>query len=107
VDKLSQGPVSRRPHGQYCLAGLQVTNIGNQPRTIVEWYEKMHASDGRGYQADFGARFFLGDRTIWGTVDPGEVARGTLAFDVPTDVRPRRLELHDGPISGGVSVPVG
>jgi serine/threonine protein kinase len=51
VDKLSRGPLSRRPHGQFCLATLEARNIGGQPRTLVEWIEKVHDTAGHTYAA--------------------------------------------------------
>jgi hypothetical protein len=106
VDKLSRGPLSRRARGQFCLAGVEARNIGGQARTLVEWIEKLHDTDGRTYNADVRARLFFTDQTIWDAVDPGETARGTLAFDIPVDVEPAHLELHDGVLSNGTSVPL-
>jgi hypothetical protein len=63
-------------------------------------------ADGADHAADFGARFFLPKQTLWNAVDPGSTVRGTIAFDIPADARPSHLELHDGPVSGGATVPL-
>jgi hypothetical protein len=104
VGKLSRGPLSRRARGQYCLAELTTRNIGRQPRTLVEWFEKLHDTGGRTYRAEVAARVFVPDQTIWDVVGPGETARGTLAFDIPAAARAASLELHDGVVSNGVAV---
>jgi Protein kinase domain/Domain of unknown function (DUF4352) len=106
VDKLGTGRLKRSATGQYCLADVQARNIGDASRTLAEWYEKVVDAHGDTRGADFGARFFLPKQTLWDAVGPGGTVQGTLAFDIPHDSRPSRLELHDGPVSGGVSVPL-
>jgi hypothetical protein len=106
VNKLGSGRLKRSASGQYCLADVQARNVGNASRTLAEWYEKVVDANGDTHGADFGARFFLPRQTLWDAVDPGGTVHGTLAFDIPPDARPSRLELHDGPVSGGVSVPL-
>jgi hypothetical protein len=104
VGRLSRGPISRRPHGQYCLAALTARNIGGQPRTLVEWIEKLHDTSGHTYNAEVSARLLIPDQNIWDVVSPGETAHGTLAFDIPVDAQPASLELHDGVVSDGTAV---
>jgi hypothetical protein len=104
VDKLDRGPLSRRANGQYCLAGVRARNVGNQPRTLSELYERLRDTAGHRYNADLRGRVFFPDQSIWGLVTPGETVAGTLAFDIPADAQPGALELHDGPVSGGATV---
>jgi hypothetical protein len=40
-------------------------------------------------------------------LNPGQRLEGTLVYDVPDPVTLARVELHDGPFSGGVSVELG
>jgi hypothetical protein len=89
--------------GQYCLADLEVHNIGGGSRTLFEPLVKVHDKDGRTYEADARARFYLGasSRGLWASVEPGEEVSGTAAFDVPESALPVQLELHDGLLSGG------
>jgi Protein kinase domain/Domain of unknown function (DUF4352) len=106
VPKLGTGRLKRSASGQFCLADVQARNIGNATRTLAEWYEKVVDADGAAHAADLGARFFLPKQTLWNAVGPGGTVRGTIAFDIPTGARPSHLELHDGPVSGGVEVPL-
>ncbi len=39
-------------------------------------------------------------------INPGNQVNGIIVFDVPKDVQPTRIELHDSLFSGGVTVPL-
>jgi hypothetical protein len=92
---------THRARGQYCLADLEVRNIGNDSRTLFEPLLKVHGPDGKRYDADARGRFYLDKQTLWSEVHPGETVSGTAPFEVPESVRPVELELHDGLLSGG------
>ena len=47
------------------------------------------------------------DQTLWNTVEPGRQVSGTMVFDIPKQVEATALELHDGLVSGGVTVRIG
>ena len=104
VDKLGSGPLAQQPGGQFCLARVEVTNVKTEPRTLYEPFQKLHDSAGQKHGADFAARFYFRDQTLWDEVPPGRSVRGTMVFDIPAAVRPVALELHDGIASGGVTV---
>jgi len=101
--QIGHGIWKHRARGQYCLADLQVRNIGQDSRTLFEPLLKVRDADGKRYEADARGRFYLGDDTqnLWDSVDPGNTVSGTAAFDVPASTRPVELELHDGLLSGG------
>jgi len=101
VPEIGHGIWVRRASGQYCLADLRVRNIGTDSRTLFEPLVKLYDADGKRHNAQPGARFYLGDQTLWSAVDPGETVSGTAAFDIPESSRGDRLELHDGLLSGG------
>jgi hypothetical protein len=106
VDQVGRAPWARRPHGQFCLGDVTARNVGRQPRTLFERFEKLSDDGGNDYPADFGARFYVGGQTLWDAVTPGRSVRGTLVFDVPVDAHPAQLVLHDGPLSDGAAVPL-
>ena len=101
VPEIGQGFWSRQARGQYCLADLTVRNIGRESRTLFEPLITLYDTDGHRHNPDAAARFYLGNRSVWGSVDPGETVSGTAAFDIPRSVQGDRLELHDGLFSGG------
>jgi hypothetical protein len=106
VDKLGSGLVTRRPDGQYCLVGVSAHNVGSATRTLLNDRQYMYDAAGGQHGADFWARFFFRSENIWNPIDPGETVHGTLVFDIPAGSRPQRLELHDGLLSGGVTIPL-
>jgi hypothetical protein len=107
VDQLKRGLLPpRRPDGRYCLVEVSARNIGTESRILLNDRQYMYDSAGGRHGADFWARFFFTNESIWATIDPGETVRGTLVFDIPNGSQPNRLELHDGPLSGGVTIPL-
>ena len=39
-------------------------------------------------------------------INPGNFVEGVMVFDIPVGGQPDRLELHDSPFSGGVTVSI-
>ena len=104
VREVGSGLVKRTAKGQYCLADVRVKNVKDDARTLYEPFEKLIDSAGDKHGADISMRLVLRDQTLWDKVEPGRQVSGTMVFDIPRDTRPEALELHDGPVSGGVTV---
>lgn len=104
VDQIGTGVLKRSPKGQFCLVDVKVTNVKDDARTLYEPFQKLVDTAGDKHGADIAARFVYRDQNLWDKVQPGKRVSGTMVFDIPADARPQRLELHDGPISGGVAV---
>lgn len=47
-----------------------------------------------------------GESPIYEQINPGNEVEGKFFFDVPTDLEPSHVELHDSAFSGGVQVDV-
>jgi len=101
VPEIGQGIWAHPARGQFCLADLTVRDIGRESRTLFEPLVKLYDTDGKRHDPDVSARFYLGQQSLWGGVDPGQTISGTAAFDIPETARGDRLELHDGVLSGG------
>ena len=101
--------VGRKPAlGQFCLVGLRVENTGGEGRTFGGGQQYLFDDVGKRHDPDLDATFRDGDRQLLSThLNPGQRLEGTLIYDVPDPVRLARVELHDGPFSGGVSVELG
>jgi hypothetical protein len=104
VRRLGDGVKAYEPDGGFCVGTVSVTNIGDEPRTLLETFQKLRDKDDKTYSAEYAARAFYPDQTLWDELDPGDRATGTMVFDVPTGADPARLELHDGWLSGGARV---
>jgi hypothetical protein len=101
--------VGRKPAlGQFCLVGLRVENTGGEGRTFGGGQQYLFDDVGKRHDPDLDATFRDGDGQLLSThLNPGQRLEGTLIYDVPDPVRLARVELHDGPFSGGVSVELG
>jgi hypothetical protein len=98
----------KRALGQFCLVGLRVANTGGEGRIFGGGQQYLFDDAGKRHDPDLDATFRHGDGQLLSThLDPGQRLEGTLVYDVPDPVRLARVELHDGPLSGGVSVELG
>ena len=98
----------RRALGQFCMVGLRVENTGGEGRTFGGGQQYLFDDVGKRHDPDLDATFRHGDGQLLSThLNPGQRLEGTLVYDVPDPVGLARVELHDGPFSGGVSVALG
>jgi eukaryotic-like serine/threonine-protein kinase len=98
----------RRALGQFCMVGLRVENTGGEGRTFGGGQQYLFDDLGKRHDPDLDATFRHGDGQLLSThLNPGQRLEGTLVYDVPDPVGLARVELHDGPFSGGVSVELG
>jgi hypothetical protein len=94
--------------GQFCLVGLRVENTGREGRTFGGGQQFLFDDQGNRHDPDLGATAGRGDGRLLSThLNPGQRLEGTLVYDVPDPVALARVELHDGPFSGGISVELG
>ena len=102
--QVGSGLVTRTAKGQYCLVDVRVRNVKDSSRILFESYEKLVDSAGDQHNADISMRVIYVNQTLWNKIEPGQQVRGTMVFDIPRGTRAERLELHDSPASGGVTV---
>jgi eukaryotic-like serine/threonine-protein kinase len=97
--------LNRQAQGQYCFVGVSVANVGSEGQTLHTGSQHLYDAAGNRYRSDGGAGFYL-DSALggWIEINPGNSVAGTLVYDVPPSVQPARIELHDSPFSGGVTV---
>lgn len=93
-----------KPQGQFLLATVKVTNIGNEPQTLFGDNQYLYAGE-RKFSADSEAAIYLKDsQSLLEEINPGNTLTGTLVYDVPKGTSPTHIELHDSAFSGGVTV---
>ncbi len=102
------GPVSRKAQGQYCLVGLSVQNVGESGQLLLDGAQIGISADGNEYTPDTAAGLIANaNASTWiNMIDPGKTVTGTIVYDIPKGGELVRLELHDSPFSGGVTVTV-
>jgi hypothetical protein len=102
---VGQGLRHQTALGQFCLVSLRVENTGNEGRTFAGGQQYLFDRDGNRHDPDLAATAGNGGARLWSThLNPGQRLAGTLVYDVPGSAVPARVELHDAPFSGGVSV---
>jgi hypothetical protein len=94
------------PVGQYCEVLIQVTNDDVQPSAFDASGVSALDSDGLVYRADAAAGLManLFSRNFLRDINPGDSVDGVVVFDVPKTTQLVKLELHDSPGSGGITV---
>ncbi|MGE2731015.1 DUF4352 domain-containing protein [Mycolicibacterium vaccae] len=95
------------PRGNWVVADVTVTNIGNEPQSFFVGNQKLIDADRRTYSADDMAALRINvDDTMVLDLGPGFAINVLLPFDIPTGASPAALQLHDSAFSGGVRVDV-
>ncbi|HET8789468.1 MAG TPA: DUF4352 domain-containing protein, partial [Actinomycetes bacterium] len=105
---VGRGLAPKTAQDQFCLVALEVENTGTEGRTFGGGQQFLFDSDGNRHDPDLDATArHEGDARLWSShLNPGQRLEGTLVYDVPESATPSRVELHDGPLSGGASVAV-
>ena len=105
---VGQGAGRKQALGQFCLVGRRVENTGAEGRTFGGGQQYLFDRAGHRHDPDLDATARLGGGRLWSThLNPGQRLAGTLVYDLPERVELARVELHDGPLSGGASVTLG
>jgi hypothetical protein len=93
------------PQGRFCLVAVSVANVGTEARDFDAGQQRLFGADGRRHSVDAAATATNGGvRLLHSLINPGNRIEGTLVYDVPPRTRPARMELHDSPLSRGVTV---
>jgi hypothetical protein len=105
---IGEAPVNKTAQGTFCIVSVTVKNIGNEAQLLDASSQKALDAKGREYSADSGAAVYLGDtNTFLNQLNPGSTVKGQIVYDVPVGTKLTKLELHDSPFSGGVTVNLG
>jgi hypothetical protein len=92
--------------GQFCLVTVNVKNIGKESQMFDGSSQKAYDAKGTEYSADSTAALYANKNadTFLNDINPGNQVTGVVVFDIPKNVKITKLELHDSPFSGGVTV---
>jgi hypothetical protein len=101
--------LERIADGRFCLVTVSVRNIGGDTRYFVGRAQEAIDLDGTAHVNDEITAVYANrdTDTFLEKLDPGEKTTVTLVFDVPKATKLTSLELHDSPLSGGVTVSLG
>jgi hypothetical protein len=106
VSKVGPDVLAEKAQGQFCLITIKVKNIGKEAQIFSDSAQKGFAADGTEYSTDSGAGLAANENAdaFLNEINPGNQVTGVLVFDIPKNVKLAKLELHDSPFSGGVTV---
>jgi hypothetical protein len=103
ADRIGEGILEEEAQGQFILVRVEVENIGDQAQYLSASDQYLYDADGRQYSASNTAWAAI-DSPLLEQINPGNSIQGTLVFDVPENMQPVSIELHDSPFSDGVLV---
>lgn len=106
IPSLGDATIGKKAQGQFCEVGMTVKNIGNEAQLFDASNVFAYNAAGQKYDADGEADIYLGDagNAFLNNINPGNTVTGIVVFDIPTGQKITKLELHDSPFSGGVTV---
>lgn len=109
LSKVGNEYLSQTAQGQFCVANLSVTNIGDEPQTFLADNQRAYVGKTE-YTSDSEAATYYAsqqgrDGGDWiRDINPGNTLKGSVLFDVPQGAGPDHLVLHDSAFSNGVTV---
>ena len=95
-----------KPRGQWVIASVSITNIGNEPQSFFVSNQKLIDSAGREYAADGTAAIYMDQESMAIDLGPGLSLTVKIPFDVPPGATLSSLVLHDSAFSSGVTVSI-
>lgn len=106
VAEVGSKTLGKKAQGQFCLVTVHVKNIGTKPQTFDDSSQKAFGADKAQYSTDSTAGLYANEdtATFLNEINPGNEVTGVLVFDIPVKATLAKLELHDSPFSGGVTV---
>ena len=104
VNHVDTSPTFGNTHAQgvYVIVSMAVRNVGTETQ-MFEWAaQRLKDGTGRAYSASLMNPPVLGD--VVNSIEPGLQMSLKLAFDMPPDVKPTQIVLHDSLSSHGAPV---
>jgi hypothetical protein len=99
------GEFGKEAQGQFILVHVTVSNIGDKSQLFDGTNQKLFDRNDREFSADTEAAIYLDEsKSFLNEINPGNTVKGIIVFDIPKDVTPVKLELHDSLFSSGVTV---
>ncbi len=105
-DKIGASFMAERAQGQFCIAKVKVSNIGDESQMFDGTSQYLYDQDGREFTASTEAAFALPEsQSFLEDINPGNTVSGKVVWDVPASgFEATELKLHDSMFSEGVEV---
>jgi hypothetical protein len=105
-DKIGSSFMAEKAQGQFCIAKVKVSNIGDESQMFDGTSQYLYDQDGREFTASTEAAFALPEsQSFLEDINPGNTVSGKVVWDVPASgFEATELKLHDSMFSEGVEV---
>ncbi|MPY99039.1 MAG: DUF4352 domain-containing protein [Actinophytocola sp.] len=104
VSSIGSGILKEKAQGQFVLVHMTVENVGTEAQWLSATDQYLYDAAKREYAADDTAWAALKANPLLEQINPGNSVKGIVVFDIPKNVEPVELVLHDSMFSGGVTV---
>lgn len=95
--------LSVNARGVFVVVTLSIRNTGDKPITFIDRYQRLADNQGRIFEVSNAADIY-GNRDVPSTrIQPGDGLVVRLAYDVPPDMVPVSITLHESGTSPGVT----
>ena len=97
VRRVGDQYAGEKAQGQFCLVTMRIKNVGKDPITFSDQNQALVDTKGRTYSPDDEAWAYVQDPDdLWGEINPGNILKTTVPFDVPKKTEPDYLLLKAG-----------
>lgn len=106
VKKVGAEFLEEKAQGQFCLAEMTVTNIGDEAQLFDAGTQKGITDTGATVDADGSAALVIpeNENSFLEEVNPGNSIEVVVVYDIAKDQQLTAVELYDSLFSGGVTV---
>jgi hypothetical protein len=94
--KASLGTFIKADEGKtFAVYNVTVKNLNAKDRNINEFYFKLRDTDGIVYTVDLGSTAANGAMKAVTDTQPGDIVKGTIAFEIPQGATPKTVTYDD------------
>lgn len=105
VKQVGDQYLGEKADGSYTIVSLKVKNVGHESATFDDSSQYVYSAKEDKYSADTAADIYLDDSNAFlNEINPGNIVKGKMSFDMPKGVSAATIELHGSMFSGGATV---
>jgi hypothetical protein len=106
VPSVGDDVLGQKAQGQFCLVAVDVKNAGGSAEIFDDSSQKGYDAAGAEYSVDSGAGVYANKdySTFLEQINPGNVVKGQLVFDIPKGAKLASVVLHESTFTAGVKV---
>jgi hypothetical protein len=103
--KVGSAGLYDKAQGEFCIVNITIKNIGDESQIFDSPTQKAFDAEGTQYSSDTQAEGYANPQSaVFEKINPGNQIKTQLVYDVPKGTKLTKMELHDSPLSGGVTV---